>query len=151
MLFIGFPTLEGLLANYREVIGSPGLESFPLYALSHSVPAHSSIGITRYSTRLTVSFVDEDQLVYYWSMPLGVTDYLNGTPVTDDAADRHAAREQVWQFALDYLRALGHTVVEALVAVPKELQLLDGSTSLIEFDRATGAYRPAPCPDPICK
>ena len=133
MLFLGYPTLEGMFEEdniFDDVV----------YALSVStpVPMTGGLGITRYRAAIVVQWFNSN-IVHYCRIPTGSSDFLAGLAMADDHDQREAGREQAWQIVLGWLKERVY-VVEATIAVPNDMVLLDGRAGFLVYDKESKTF-----------
>ena len=130
----GFATLEGLLDHHRA--------GTPIYVGVLADPHYSPGGTLRCATSLIASEVRNERVIYYWSLAIGDT-VMRGDESTDDP--RSAAIRALSQSARDLVSDIVNErfpgdLLLALLTVPQEVRLFEGTTCLLRVERLGYRY-----------
>jgi hypothetical protein len=139
--FVGYADLVDLLTDLL-----PGQDVYIL--LSYVTQPTDLIPLEYTRSYLTVSAVNPESpyLIRYWRIRIGEIETMRGAPADPnrpEGRDRLRARgESAEQIVRDLIKSLGFRVVEALMAIPEKLRLLDGSYRFMRYDRETDRFVP---------
>jgi len=136
LFYVGFGTLEGLLNSHQK--------DRPIYLeLVWMPPAHCG-PIERRHHVIVVTDI-QDGVCRYWRQTVAASDFIGGRPFEEAKVEKAMARaEQARLIVEKHIRTLHKFEVQgALVAMPRELRLLDGVTDCLRYDQATDSYTPA--------
>jgi hypothetical protein len=129
--FVGFDRLEHLLAARLTAKHPTAL----LYANIQATAPPDWVGLIQ-TVWLVVAATHQGDC-WYWRMPVAAAPLSGASP--NALAEARSALEAM----STALRSRGLAVVEALMALPTNLPLVDGQTAMIEYDPVCRAYRPS--------
>lgn len=131
-IFIGYPTVEELVQAVK-----PNATAYTL-SLTRDLPGTS--GIIRHQEIIAVQFV-EGTTVHYCRFRVGTYETLCGSPFGEVSAQEVAARAAgAFRIVQHYLTEQGCTVKPGVVAVPKDLSLLEGGADFLGYNRETRQF-----------
>lgn len=129
--FIGYASIE----DWAESIDT----SRPVYALPIESPgATNQTGIRRDDLAIVCAQTD-GQEVHYFRMTTGFITFIADKPFDVDADARRERRDQAWGIVLDWLEER-FTVRLGLVAMPRDLKVLDGWPRFLRWDNNTRRF-----------
>ncbi len=132
--FVGFTSLEGLaqVMDRRK----------PVYATATSeVISVPGAPMETRALAIVVSQIGGGGVVNMLKFPVGWIQYVNGTPWTRDADARQAEAIQVYRHVVAWLREQGFSkVLDALIAVPRDVVMSEGDIRFLQRDEATGRW-----------
>jgi hypothetical protein len=132
--YVGFATLEELIATHQAEL--------PIY-LATPTETHTTdtVGFTYRDTYLLVSDIQQG-LCRYWRMPLGRVSVHGGQSMEPERSQKILERAlQTETEARKVLRARAKCEPQAaVVAFPRDLRCLDGTTDLLAYDPSSNRY-----------
>lgn len=132
--FIGFDSLEKLLAAATHLC--------PLNALPVVHPGRGGkYGISIHTQLILVSQVQANGEVLYCRIITGRYQALAGSHEPRSEGKNYQARsESAWQIVAQEMLMQGFNVRQALIAIPQNLQLLDGYADCLKYNKKTDLY-----------
>lgn len=122
-LFAGFNSLDTFLEHVDC--------DRPIYALSITDTAEHGQGVSIQQIAILVSQPGAGGLVNYCRIPTARIELLHGQPLGHDHAERCRRAQNAWCTVLAYFDWQGIVTIPALIAAPKDLQLLDGEAECL--------------------
>ena len=132
--FIGFDSLEKLLNAATHLR--------PLNALPVVLPGRGGkYGISINTQLILVSQVQANGEVLYCRIITGRYQAIAGSREPLDEGKNYQARsESAWQIVAQEMLMQGFDVREALIAIPQNLQLLEGHADCLKYNKDTDLY-----------
>lgn len=133
--YVGFPTFEELLAT------APVKQIY----LTHCVVTRPGVYHTQAVDWMVVAGSYGSGILHYWRMRTGAYNAMNNVPMVSEknydvrCRDRsESAVKELNRIARDY----GFRTIRGLIAFPKDLTLMDGTTRLITFNKQINRFEP---------
>ena len=134
-IFVGFPQLEHLLETLQE--------GQPVFASSIDEPQRTQDRFWQRRSYIVVSQARTDGAVYYCRIKTAARrpgaaaiQYAGSMPLDDDHAERRQRALELWTTVLAYLDNEGIETTPAVIAMPRDLALIDGGAEFL----GGGAY-----------
>lgn len=132
--FIGYGSLEGLLDTHPT--GTPVFIS-----LNEEQGQPGQYGIALHTFALTVSDI-RDGHARYCRMVLGRVQMINGESFDTGSRERTRRRAlSAYQLVEEYIITRhGFTIESAMIAMPRDLKLLDGRADFLRYDKEADRF-----------
>jgi len=127
-IFVGFPQLEHLLETLQE--------GQPVFACSVDEAQHTQDRFWLQRSYIVISQARTDGAVYYCRIKTAAIQYAGSMPLDDDHAERRQRALELWTTVLAYLDGEGIETTPAVIAMPRDLALIDGGAEFL----GGGAY-----------
>lgn len=136
-LWIGYPILEDML----EVVRLRNLETLYVTLIEKPPETANYSFPSVYSTVLAVQCISPlDGCVRYCHIVLARITYLHGQAFDSDAKEKHERAHDAFALIQKFLHSQGFTLERALVAMPKNLAVLEGCAEFWRYNTKTNRY-----------